>query len=101
MLSDEASGEQLLRIGDRQFGPFFVESSARRSEYEKVAFSADAALFAFRYRDAERHSFVRVGERTFGPFDARSEFTLTPDGVLHLAVFEPESLEVRLERHAP
>lgn len=99
VLSDEASGEQLLRVGGSQFGPFFLESSARRSAYEKIAFSADGAQLAFRYRDATGKSFVHRGDERFGPLDSRSSYTLTADGTLCIAAFDPQALEVRVERH--
>lgn len=102
IMRDDTSGKQLLCIGDEQFGPLNIECSARRSQWEQVAFSADGAHFAFMYRhDEERRTTVRRDQQTFGPFDVRVEFSMSSDGLLTIATFDPNSLEARLETHPP
>lgn len=90
-----ADGEQVLRIGPREFGPFELGESARQARDERVAFSADGAHFAFLYQD-RGGTFVRHDARLHGPYGSRTTFTLSPAGTLYVATFDEGSLTVTL-----
>jgi hypothetical protein len=91
----DADGEQVLRIGQREFGPFALGDSARRAIYEKVAFSADGAHFAFLYEE-QSATYVRHDERVLGPFGGRTSFTLSPAGICTVATLDEASLVASL-----
>ncbi|GEM_PF-5023251 len=92
----DAAGEQVLRIGSREFGPFALADSARVATHEKVAFSADGAHFAFMYAEQDGATYVRRSSRVFGPYGRRTSFTLSPEGTLFVATLDEPSLEASL-----
>ncbi len=92
----DAEGEQVLRIGQREFGPFALGDSARRATHEKVAFSADGAQFAFMYSEQGGATYVRRSSRVFGPYGRRTSFTLSPEGTLFVATLDESSLRASL-----